>query len=53
MGIFVCGAEPGGRGQGVGEQGLGGYLEMYASGSNTQMAVCRGGGVCTYVQQCE
>ena len=29
----------------MGEQGLGGYLEMYTSGSNIQMAVCRGGGV--------
>ena len=34
----------------MGEQGLGGYLEMYTSGSNTQMAVCRGWGVyvCMY-----
>ena len=38
----------------MGEQGLGGYLEMYTSGSNTQMTVCRGwGGVCMYVQKCE
>ena len=28
----------------MGEQGLEGYLEMYTSGSNTQMAVCRGCG---------
>ena len=51
MGIFVSGAEPGGRGGGA---GAGGYLEMYTSGSNTQMAVCRGwGGVCTYVEKCK
>ena len=30
------------------EQGLGGYLEMYTSGSNAQMAVCRGWG-CMYI----
>ena len=52
MGICVCGAEPRGGGGGA---GAGGYLEMYTSGSNTQMAVCRGcrGAVCTYVQKCE
>ena len=38
------------QGVGGGAQWLGGYLEMYTSGSNTQMAVCRQWGVyvCMY-----
>ena len=36
----------GGRGWGA---GAGGYLEMYTSGSNTQIAVCRGWGGCMYI----
>ena len=38
------------QGVGGGGAGAGGYLEMYTSGSNTQMAVCRRwGGGCMYI----
>ena len=45
--VSLCG----GQNQGVGGEGAGagGNLEMYTSGSNTQMAVCRGWGGCMNV----
>ena len=40
--VSLCVEQNHGLGVGGGGAGLGGYLEMYTSGSNTQMSVCQG-----------
>ena len=39
IGMFVCGADPGGRGVGV--WGKGGYLKLFTSDCSTHIAVGR------------
>ena len=43
IGVFVCEADPGGRGVGVGGQG--GYLKLFTRDCSTHIAVGRNGGV--------
>ena len=42
IGVFVCEADPGGRGVGVGGQG--GYLKLFTRDCSTHIAVGRDGG---------
>ena len=53
MGIFVCGAEPGG-GRGWGSRGWGDTWKCIQVGpTHRWLSVGGGGAVCMYVQKCE